>query len=452
MKKRNCSCLWCRTIGLIRRELEATIAVLVVLAFIFGYSFAAEAPLDSGDATQVIQYADSFVINGVTYQGLNFTASNQAGFYRVRTGYDKADIITTVNGTRGATDGATYTFQLNLSQPISSTVYVQGDYQNAVSVNGTSVTNATTPIRLIGSSITIKFKGGDSNTITRLSKTPGSIDNTITGTSVAELYILPATANVEVNSTRFFQVIALDANGRTISPSVRWSITKGSQYATINPSTGELKGTAVGGPVTILASVNGKTASASVTVKEASSATTLKQIMEQTGSQTTTRGELGNEETTRAGFGEGGGAETEATRAELGNEETESIPSTGGISTTQSLDAFTNAQKQVLSQEKTYVSEQVVQNILNQTTTTTTQRVIAKVQMNLTQVISDLKDIFVGSTKTTFNPATGKEITVKQPNVFQKIGSAIINLFTGGAGASQELLRGELGTGGEEID
>ncbi len=439
MKKKNC--LWQSVVSFVHRELEATLAVLIVFAFIFGYSFAADNTIDAGDTADVIQFTDDFVINGVTYQGLNFTASNQATKYRVRTGFTPGTVATTTAGTKGIATGAQYTYKLTLGQPINTTAYLHGSYTSAT-VNGKTVTGPTVGVSISGSTITINFTGGD--VLAGLYKTAGS-----TGTAptpeIKTLYLIPSVTSVEVNMERTFNVVALDIDGNSASATVTWTITQGSEFATIDPRTGVLIGVEAGGPVTIRATHDGVSASATVTVKEAS-ATTLRQIIEkQTRNQETTRAEVGEETDTTTYPG-----------APDNNVDSDNllglitVPTTGGETTSKAteaaLDLFADEQvAQRIEETGSTHPTQAEINTIAKAQTTLVQRVAVRATAAIREVATSLQEMFVGRTIPTENGQI-----YKVPNVFQRIGSFLVNLFTGnpGAGAStDELLRAETGEG-----
>jgi hypothetical protein len=246
----------------LRRELEITLAVLVVLGFIFGHSLASS-DLATGDAkVQVAQTSNvNLPIYDATYSGITFGTASLSGAYKAVTGFTPTSVITTADGTRGADLNTTYTYRLTLESAASGGAYLHGTYTTAT-VNGTSVT-PTTPVTLAGTALTVTFKGG---TIQRLVSYPGAEADSNKNV-VANLFVLPNTATLEVNKSISLQAIALNANGQALTVSPAWSIASQYRaYASVNASTGVITGIAPG-RVVVQANVNGLSASATITVK-----------------------------------------------------------------------------------------------------------------------------------------------------------------------------------------
>lgn len=93
----------------------------------------------------------------------------------------------------------------------------------------------------------------------------GSADVTVGLVPVASVEVLPATATIGVTRTAQLTATALDADGTELPDrAVTWS-TSDEQIASVTPS-GVVTGVAIGGPVTITATIEGKSDGAQVTV------------------------------------------------------------------------------------------------------------------------------------------------------------------------------------------
>src|SRR3989344_223525 len=95
---------------LVEKELEASLAVLVVLGAIFGYSLAGT-ELSTGDV-QIAQATNLFMINGRSYNAINFTTQAAAGAYRFRataSNTSPTNVSQTTAGTTGQLPAARYT-------------------------------------------------------------------------------------------------------------------------------------------------------------------------------------------------------------------------------------------------------------------------------------------------------------------------------------------------------
>ena len=452
MKKKHSLCH--KIFGLLHRELEATLAVLVVLAFVFGYSFAADPDLGSGDTEQVIEYTSNFVVNGVPYSSLNFTASNQAGKYRVRDGFNKGNIIQTPEGTRGAANGDKYTYTLTLGQPMNARVYLYGSYSSAT-INGQTVTSPAMGVLVNGSTITIGFTGG-SDFITALSKISGTSATSVKA-PVETLFVLPNTASVGEGQQRSFNIVALDTYGNSVIVSPIWTVTQGIKFATIDAKTGVLTGVTAGGPVTIKASYDGVTASASVTVKP-NSATALERIMEQTKNQE--KASTGTKPIGTGGEKDQASDEIKSPGADedqilkTGNLEKDDVVSKNGQATQDALALFAETKIAERLQEtggKSTTPTQARINAVVQAQNTFTQKVAVRFTAAAREIGATIKQILVGQI---VRNEAGETYRIK--SVAQHLGDLIRRLFFGGtateqepgAGAGSGLMRLEGGEGG----
>ena len=414
--------------GLVEKELEASLAVLVVLGAIFGYSLAGT-ELVTGDI-QIASTTGSFVINGKTYNGLNFTNQNISGQYRVRAtsaNTTPGNVSQGLNGIVGQTSGANYTFVQPLTEPFTGVVYVQGDY-NRVTIGDTSVSTPQGAIALNSVDVIVMtFVGGD--IIKSIALTPGSSSR---GTvkpitpPVSTLYVLPSIASLTVGQTRDFSAVALDATGSSIPDlSIIWGFADdiSKERATINSATGELTGVQAG-IVKVKATANGASATATITVRE-TVATVPSKIVNIPSTSTTANEYPGAEESATYP-----GAPETSTLDEVVDAMTQQ-PSTGGTVAetqtviSQALDEFVAARTEIAKTKDTnYVPQVVLNQILEKTTTTATQRFGVTIALGVQQIMSDLREMFVG--------------TPTQPNAFKKIGQLIVKLIADskGAGAS----------------
>lgn len=418
---------WHRFISFVERELEMSLAVLLVLACAIGYGFANSATLDSGDVSVQEATGSNLMINRISYDGIDFTSRNIPNLYRVYTGITPGDVATTVNGTRGFTNGMTYTYKLTLDQPVSGTFYMHGDYTNSVSVNGTVLNSPAGAAVVSGSQITIQWKSGD--TIEKLVTYPGTASSVPPAATVKDLYIIPSAASITVGMNRFFQIVALDENGRSVSNvAVVWSITQGNRFATINASTGRLTANQAGGPVTVQAKVSSKTATATITVKESTTAA-LQDIIDSIQPQ--------REDQSTSSAPATGGESTPADSATSISQTNEAL-----------LDQLAEEKSQALTERgNTYLDEEQVQKVIEKAPTTA-QKITTKLSLGLQQVAQDIQEILVGR-----NVQTETGETVRILSVWERVGRFVANLF-GFGGSTGEIggaspLRSGFGEEGE---
>jgi hypothetical protein len=427
----------------IKRELEMSLALLLMLGFVVGFSYASTTttPLDNGDIQVADTSAiDTFAINGIQYQGIWFGSGNVANLYSARAGYTGGnDLSQTAQGVTGYTKDTIYSLTIKLSQPISGTYFLHGDYTN-VTVGNSIVNSPQGAIQLTGNSVTIRFAGG--NTLQKLVPYAGA-DAKYVAPSVKTLFVIPNTTSLTAGQTRSFAVTAIDDNGNQVqNPSLKWTITSGSEFANIDSNTGLITGIKEG-VVKVKVTANGSDASLTITVKEAPKAIIA---------PITT-----NKDEDYPGADEKIEPDSASTIDEANPSWYEFVsPKTADNSSTQesvsnALDAFAEAQKEVSNNATTtttFVNEAKVQEILNTTTSNVIERAVTKITLGVTQIAQDLKEMFVGST------ATLEDGTIiKQPSVFQRIGKNIAALFgfggsTGNTSGASPL---DAGLGGGEI-
>ncbi|AKM84555.1 MAG: hypothetical protein VE98_C0001G0098 [candidate division Kazan bacterium GW2011_GWA1_50_15] len=416
--------------GLVEKELEASLAVLVVLGAIFGYSLAGT-ELVTGDI-QIAQTTQSFMIGGRSYSALNFSTKNVAGAYRVRltpANVSPSDVAQTTAGARGQATGANYVFTLSLDEPFTGSAFAWGEFSR-VQINNTLVASPLGAAHLANDNqLVITFVGGE--TLSRIALVPGTVSDAPAVKPVASLNILPGSATVTVGGEYTFIALPRDNTGITVSNAlINWSVDNTS-LATINSVTGQLKALKTG-QLVVKAVTDGAVASATVTIIPAVVTAPIKTITEKP--DTTTSIYPGAPESTIYPGAPENGSVLDKVAGAL------TAPATGG-STVETktavgtaLDAFAAEQAKIAQTKNSiYVSQTVLNQILAENTTTATQRFGVKIALGVQQIISDLKEMF--------SPASDQ-------NVFKKVGLLIVDLFTnpGDSGAAPT------GFGGSEVE
>jgi len=264
MKQRN---FLHRLIDLVEHELEATLAILIVLAAVVGYSLAATDEATIPGVT--VQQTSGLNVNGAIYPGIAFDSTLDADFYlarRLTFASDSPENVLTTKGSgiTGVDPKLRYEFSIELAAPYSGSLYAIGTYPaGTVSINRKTVSNSNTPASITDSdTITVTMSG--TAQLRGLSTTPMSQTQKQT---FSDIYIIPNTASVAVGEVKIFSVLATTSEGSaTVNPAVTWSV-KPAGIATINSATGELKAVAAG-VVTVTATMNGRQASATISIKE----------------------------------------------------------------------------------------------------------------------------------------------------------------------------------------
>lgn len=262
MEKRN---FLHRILGLVEHELEATLAVLILLAAVIGYTLAGTTTAVQSLSPLSVQAA-GFSIGSATYQTISFdSALYGTGIYRVRNvsipSDAPQDVVTLKNkGLTGASPEENYTAKVVLSSPYTGSAYVWGT--GDVTLNGHSIANSTTPVSISDETLTIEFTG--SSTVQAISVNAKSASQT---QQVSNVFVLPNTISMTTGEARTFIALVTDKDGKSIAnPGVAWSmVATPSGIATINSTTGEVTATAAG-KLIVTARVNSASASATVTI------------------------------------------------------------------------------------------------------------------------------------------------------------------------------------------
>ena len=261
-----------RGIGWIKRELEATLAILILLSAVFGYTLAGTETvtntLATPDLTTQEASASSFVIGTNSYDSLAFDSTFIDGkTYRVRKLSLQPSTASTIAGIGlQGTTSSKYTATINLASSYSGKVYVIGDSIGAT-LNGTTITNQDTAVFVADATqLILNFDGikHSFRAISTLSPNTAPVSNE----TIANLAVLPSTTIMFTRESRRFIVIATDQAGSSISSSqlsLNWTLnTIPNEIATINQD--GLVTTTEAGVITVKVIAGGKSASASITV------------------------------------------------------------------------------------------------------------------------------------------------------------------------------------------
>jgi hypothetical protein len=138
------------------------------------------------------------------------------------------------------------------------------------STNGSNAAKNCTATFTKAGSYSVQAVIQDAGGLTATSSVAVTVNQTLT-----TIVVSPATASVQVSTTRQFTASAADQFGATISPAptFTWTVSGG---GTIGSGTGLFTaGTTAGGPFTVTATSGGKSGTASVTVVSGSTTTTL---------------------------------------------------------------------------------------------------------------------------------------------------------------------------------
>lgn len=488
MKKRN---FVHRLVHLVERELEATLAVLIVLAAVVGYSLAAtEASPVSPAAIKIAQTGSdtTFAIGGGNYQTIGIdpamATSTANSVYRVRNFIfapdAPTDIINIRNiGASGANPDLRYEMSIALNGSFAGSLYVWGSYPSgALSVNGTLVASPSTSVAFAGNKITLNFQGGSDVKIKAISTVSQSSANSAPKVEPANIAVIPSITSIKTSDSRAFVALVTSAEGKAINSPVAWSITNSSpaNIATINPTTGEVTANKVGS-ITVTASVkdggSSITASATVTIiDEPNDNNTVNTSDTTETNNSTDEGKTPAEDTTdTTEVADAGKSDTETdanswnTDWGVDNEETDqTILDTLRELIAGSADAATNQTKTTAPAPKTIVeaitspvmaAERIkagapanpTQAEINTATAklSFTQKVAVNVQIGFKQVASDLREIAVGSV---VKDATGKTIAQK-PSAVKALVDLILDLTGGNKGTNAGTTKIEVGGEGD---
>lgn len=449
MKKRN---FLHRVVGWVERELEASLAVLVILAAVVGYSLAAtETTAPATDSGVTAQQVSLLSFNGKNYATIAFdsslaTDSSTVLVRKVKLNPDDPQDLATYSGKglMGLSSGATYKASVALSGVYSGSLYVWGKLSSPVVLNGQTVVSSTTPVQVTGDTLTISFNGGDTS-VAAISTLPKS---TITKSQdVGSLFVIPSVLTLKVGETRNLVTLATTTGGQAVNPSITWKMTTvPSGIASIDPSTGAVTAKAAG-TAQITAEANGKKASATITIVEEQKLPTISypgadedtktSTQTQTETKTTTQEKSANTtEPTNSWNSDWGDQGFFSKVAELINptadaatkdttEKTVAAPSAAVV--TEALFAPTAVVARVESTGKTNPTQQEVRAMTQ--TMTATQKFVTNLKIAQTQIASDLKAMIFG---TTITNAKG-EVVAKKPSAPKAIGQFILNLFGNGS-------------------
>lgn len=428
-----------RGIGWVERELEATLAILILLAAVVGYTLAGtEAVTPALTAQEAVVASNSLMVGSQGYSTLAFdrTISNA---YQVRKLSITPSDVATVSG-KGlvGTSAVNYTATVSLSEPFSGALYVWGKPSGA-SLNGIDITSETKPVVVTNADSLILTFRGITNEIRAISTNLPSV-NTISATEISTLSLVPATATTTVGSKRSFIAIATNASGAAISAdklTLKWSVvTSPTGIAAVDGN--GLVTTTGAGTVTVKVTAGSKTtASATITVvktPEASTPATSATTTNQTSSTTTSANQTATKITaenaqslmnkvTEILAGPANAAAPAASSAATGTVITPKVavkalfdPATVATraASTKSINP-TKSEIQLLTQNMTLA-----------------QKITTNISVGFTQVIRDLKTIVVG---TRIKDSAGTVI-VNQPSAIRSIGNFIVGLFTSGTSAS----------------
>lgn len=425
-----------RGIGWVERELEATLAILILLAAVVGYTLAGTEAVTPALTTQEASANSSLIIGGQAYSTLAFdrTISNA---YQVRKLSVTPSDVATVSG-KGlmGTSATDYTATIALSNSFSGALYVWYS-GNSVSLNGIDVRNQTTPVVVTNVSQLVLGFPGITASVRAISVNPSSI-NTVSATDVSTLSLVPATATTIVGSSRSFIAIATNASGAAISSdklALKWSVaTSPASIASVDSN--GLVTTIAAGTVTVKVTAGSKTASATITVVEPPKASTP--ATSTTTNQTSSTATSANQTATKTATSESAQSllnKVAEILAGPANAAT-STPTTTVITpavATQALFDPTTVAARVASTGSVNPTKAEVQ-VLTQNMTLV-QKVATNVSVGFTQIFRDLKTIAVG---TKITDATGN-IVHEQPSALKSIVSFIGSLFgitDKGAGAT----------------
>ncbi|RLC37477.1 hypothetical protein DRH29_02000 [candidate division Kazan bacterium] len=261
-------------------ELGLSLAVLILGAVMIGgtTAYVSPAPLSTGNVeNSITTYPGAptnsqLIIDQIEVDGLNFTATDDKNLYRVTTGWqgDNQDLITTRQGTRGASDNKTYIYRIDLSRPYSGMVWLAGRYESA-EVNGISVTPSQALVNLNkASEITLKFKGGDKNTFAALTEVkdrsyPGVM---LASVSATDLVVIPDETEVAVGGQIQLRAVEVDKLGRALVSNPIWQVEESSKNIIRISNKGLVTGLAPGRGYAI-AKTNKSTAYCEISVKHA---------------------------------------------------------------------------------------------------------------------------------------------------------------------------------------
>jgi len=245
-----------RIIKFVEAELGLTLAIMLILGTVIvsgATAYISPTLLDTGDIENpaAIVYSsvpsnNQLIINQIKVNGLNFTARPEQDLYRVTTGWqgNNQDLITTCQGTHGASTNKTYIYRIDLDRPYSGMVWLAGRYESA-EINGVTVTPSQALINLDRTSkLTLKFKGGDANTFATLTKVE---DNSyprvmLASASPTDLVVIPNKTEVTIGGQIQLQAVEVDGFGRALATNPIWQVEESSKNIISVDNTGLVTG------------------------------------------------------------------------------------------------------------------------------------------------------------------------------------------------------------------
>ncbi|MFA5009958.1 MAG: hypothetical protein WC553_01835 [Patescibacteria group bacterium] len=435
-----------RLVDMVEHELEATLAILIVLASIVGYTLASTETA-TNDPLTAQQSSGTLAIGNGSYSTLSFDRTYTSGStYQVRLLKIEPSDAASVSG-QGLTGtrAGQYTATISLKQAFTGKLYVYGTY-SSISLNGTTVTSPTSPVTVLDAESLILSFAGIQDKIRAISVNAGiATDSKIQ--EVANLSLIPSLATTVVGTPRTFIVIATDASGLSVPSNqldIVWSVkTTPSNIATIN-SNGVVTPTGAG-TIIVTAKAEDKTASSTITVVEPVQEVT-QPITTDTTTSNSTESEsnitTGTEETDRSLFRHipplsaetpqsilDTIAEVLAPAAEAATEGQETTGTAIATKTADALYSLAVVAERVATTNSVNPSNAEIKAVSK--TMTLAQKAVFNLKSAANQINQDLRAIAVG---TKIVDANGKVI-VEQPNAVNLFAQKIKSLFSG-VGAS----------------
>ncbi len=430
-----------RGIGWVERELEATLAILILLAAVVGYTLAGTEAVTSAALTAQDAETSAFTIGTTTYSTLSFDPAilSDTNTYRVRRlTLTPSSVSTLANkGMAGTVVGEKYTASIKLGSPFSGAIYAWGNV-GGISLNGINIVSSSQPVVITGANeLTLNFVGG-THSIRALSINPPSAAPSVSADTVATLAVLPSTTKMLAGESRRFVVIATDQVGSSISSSqlpLKWSLaTIPNGIATINQD--GLVTTTEAGVITVKVTADGKSASASITVVPEPVAVTPATTTPSTTTPTATTPTTTTDDTSKQTL-------LDAISNILAGPASASTTTPAPTTITPSVATTTLfSDAAVIARVEATNSTVVSQAELNTVTTgmTATQKAITKLQVGFNQIINDFKQIAVG---TKIFDSAGK-VVVEKPSAIKTIITFFGNLLGGAKGSSANPLGSSL--------
>jgi len=434
-----------RGIAWVERELEVTLAVLILLAAVVGYTFAGTEAVSNNQLTAQETSSASFSIGSSTYSTLAFDRSYTSGAtYQIRKLSATPSSVATTKGTGlMGTEDIDYTVTLSLSAPFSGAVYVIGNSAGA-SLNGTTISSQNEPIVLTEAEKLILNFHGLKNTFKAISLNPASSE-AISTSDIATMALVPATSTTLVGSERTFIAIVTDSTGAAISTdklNLKWSVTTSPAGIATVSDNGVVTSTAEG-VVTVKVISGTKSASATITVVAkpvaVSPATTP-------SSDTTSADKTATETTTD------NGAKSmldKITEVLTGSPAEAAAPSTSTTTEAKSViaqaTAIANAAyspaviAERVAKTGSTVAKQAEIKAIVETQSTTTGKIATRLNLAMNEMKQSFTEMAVGNK------------TVNKPSAIQSIFKWVKSISAGASAGTSDIMRLKAG-GEDEID